>query len=491
MNTAGVQILRGVVVGLAMALIISLGSAQTARASDLEPQGHTTAQLQQALKDKGFYRGPIDGRYGSHVQQAVMAFRKEIGVSRSFSWSSSLWDELNDYVKPWTPFRFAEPDRVEVNLTRQVLYLFRNDQLQAILPVSSGNGELYTGSAGRLVRAYTPTGDFHFTRHIRGLRVSYLGELWNPWYFRGGFAIHGSGSVPAYPASHGCIRLTMWDSDWVESRFFVGMPVHVWYEPAGVGPVFEPGGSLDLGGNPPCPEGVICDTVAFQDRGSRFYMWNEIVTTPQVIPFYFGRPGDVAFSGDWDGDGIDTPGLYRRSDGYVYLRNSNTQGIADVSFFFGNPGDLPIAGDFDGDGLDTVSIYRPSEQRFYIVNSLGAEDGGLGAADYSFMFGNPGDVPFTGDFDGDGVDTIGLHRPSTGKVMFRNHNSTGIADADFLFGDPGDVLITGDWNSDGIDTVAVYRPRNGVFYVKTANSSGNANFAVDVGFLEDVIPLGR
>ena len=82
--------------------------------------------------------------------------------------------------------------------------------------------------------------------------------------------------------------------------------------------------------------------------------------------------------GDWDGDGVETPGLYRQSDGYVYLRNSNTQGIADIKFFFGNPGDVPIAGDFNGDGFDTVSIYRPSNQTFYIINKLGSNDGGLG-----------------------------------------------------------------------------------------------------------------
>ncbi len=491
MSSTGVYSMRALVVVMALVFTASDPLPESARASELEPQAQSTAQLQQALESKGFYRGPIDGRYGSHVQQAVMAFRKEIGATRSFSWSNSHWDELNNYVKPWTPYRFQEPDRVEVNLTRQVLYVFRNDQLEAVLPVASGNGELYTGSSGRLVRAYTPTGDFRFTRHITGLRVSYLGELWSPWYFRGGFAIHGSSSVPAYPASHGCIRLTMWDSAWVESRFSVGMPVHVWYEPRGVGPVFEPGGVIELGGGVPCPGGSNCDTVAFQDRFGRFYLWDQIESDPAISPFYFGKPGDVAFSGDWNGDGVDTPGLYRRSDGYVYLRNSNTEGTADVAFFFGNPGDLPIAGDFDGDGVDTVSVYRPSEQRFYVVNALGSESEGLGAADYSFMFGNPGDVPFSGDFDGNGIDTIGLHRNSTGRVMYRNENSTGVADADFIFGDPGDILIAGDWNGDGIDTIAVYRPRNGAFYVKTANASGGADFGVEVGFLQGVIPLAR
>lgn len=83
--------------------------------------------------------------------------------------------------------------------------------------------------------------------------------------------------------------------------------------------------------------------------------------------------GDFPFLGDWDCDGIETPGLYRQSDGFVYLRNSNSQGIADIRFLFGNPGDIPIAGDFDGDGCDTVSIYRPSEAWIYVINELGAK----------------------------------------------------------------------------------------------------------------------
>jgi hypothetical protein len=126
--------------------------------------------------------------------------------------------------------------------------------------------------------------------------------------------------------------------------------------------------------------------------------------------FFYGKPGDTPFMGDWDCDGVDTPGLYRRSDGYVYLRNSNTQGIADRTFFFGNPGDLPVAGDFDGDGCDTVSIYRPSEQRFYLIDRLGSGAAGLGAADRHFLFGNPGDRPLAADFDGDGIDDAAVQR---------------------------------------------------------------------------------
>ncbi len=194
-----------------------------------------------------------------------------------------------------------------------------------------------------------------------------------------------------------------------------------------------------------------------------------------VVSFYFGNPGDYPFMGDWDGDGIETPGLYRQSDGYVYLRNSNTQGAANIKFFFGNPGDVPIAGDFNGDGFDTVSIYRPPNQMFYIINKLGSNDGGLGAADFSYVFGNPGDKPFVGDFDGDGVETVGLHRESTGLVYFRNTHTQGSADAQFIYGDPGDRFVAGDWNGDGMFSPALYRPSNTTFYFRYTNTQGNAD----------------
>ncbi len=210
-------------------------------------------------------------------------------------------------------------------------------------------------------------------------------------------------------------------------------------------------------------------------------IWRLYEGGQQVTQFYFGNPGDYPFMGDWDCDGIDTPGLYRQSDGYVYLRNSNTQGEANISFFFGNPGDVPIAGDFNANGCDTVSIYRPGEARFYIINALGTNDGGLGASEFSFLFGNQGDKPFVGDFNGNGQDTIGLHRESTGLVYFRNTNTQGNADNQFIFGDPGDRLIAGDWNGNGVDSPGVFRPSNTTTYLRYENSQGNADESWNVG----------
>lgn len=122
------------------------------------------------------------------------------------------------------------------------------------------------------------------------------------------------------------------------------------------------------------------------------------------------------------------------------------------------PPTSPLAGDFDGDGCESLSLYRPSEQRFYIINALGANNGGLGPADFSFQFGNPGDKPFVGDFDGDGIDEVGLHRESTGFVYYR------------------DRFVAGDWGIvDGTDTPGLFRPGNTTFYFRHSNSQGFAD----------------
>jgi hypothetical protein len=249
-------------------------------------------------------------------------------------------------------------------------------------------------------------------------------------------------------------------------------------EPPGPPPSVQPSGSEFS------PKAIDTDTgtdrVGLVDIASA--TWHLRRANGEVQMFLYGNPGDYPFAGDWNCDGISTPGLYRQTDGFVYLRNSNSVGVADIRFFFGNPGDVPLAGDFDGDGCDTVSIYRPSTGEFFIINDLGANDGGLGAAEVSYLFGNPGDKPFVGDFNGDGVDTVGLHRESTGFVYFRNSHIQGVADAEFFFGDPGDRLVAGDWGViDDVESPAVFRPSDGTFYFRHTNTQGRADETLAFG----------
>ena len=63
--------------------------------------------------------------------------------------------------------------------------------------------------------ALTPSGKFKVTRQIDGERVGPLGALWRPKYFNAGIAIHGLNSVPPYPASHGCARVSNAAIDWI------------------------------------------------------------------------------------------------------------------------------------------------------------------------------------------------------------------------------------------------------------------------------------
>lgn len=183
-------------------------------------------RLQKGLADAGFRPGPLDGRFGRATLGAVFAFQKVHELSRERIFDTDQWDLLD--VEASLPPAEVDPVRVEVDLQRQVLFLVRDHQVQVTLPISSGNGGTFIGRAGTPVRARTPEGSFRFGRHIGGWRTSYLGDLYNPFYFYGGYAIHGSWSVPPYPASHGCVRVEIHDMNYLLSELRLGMRVYIY-----------------------------------------------------------------------------------------------------------------------------------------------------------------------------------------------------------------------------------------------------------------------
>jgi hypothetical protein len=131
-----------------------------------------------------------------------------------------------------------------------------------------------------------------------------------------------------------------------------------------------------------------------------------------------------------------------------------------------------------------VSIYRPAESRIYIINELGANDGGLGAADFSYVFGDPGDNPYVGDFDNDTIDEVGLHREATGLVYFRFSHTQGPADHQFIFGDPGDKIIAAEWarrGASGPESVGLFRPSTCTIFLRYTNTQGNADETLAYG----------
>ena len=195
---------------------------------DLAP-GSTGSQvtlLQEGLTEAGLFRGTIDGVFGRATLGGVYAFQKLYDMERSGTFRAGDWTLLDREIKG--PGPAPEPDRVEVDLSRQILYLIEAGEVTAVLPVSSANGESYRNATGRTVRATTPEGRFTFQRSRGGWWESYLGFLYRPFYFYGGYAIHGSSSVPAFPASHGCIRVHIEDMDYLASRLTLGMPIYLY-----------------------------------------------------------------------------------------------------------------------------------------------------------------------------------------------------------------------------------------------------------------------
>jgi lipoprotein-anchoring transpeptidase ErfK/SrfK len=170
--------------------------------------------------------GKVDGVFDYDLAHAVMAFQKSQGIARTARYDNATRVRLGSPVA--VRLRYPKAGRaVEIDLRKQVLYLSEAGVLKRILDVSSGNNELYE-SEGATHRATTPLGSFSITRKIDDPHhESPLGILYRPAYFYRGWAIHGSSSVPSYPASHGCIRITNPAMDRLYNLLTIGTPVTV------------------------------------------------------------------------------------------------------------------------------------------------------------------------------------------------------------------------------------------------------------------------
>ena len=150
--------------------------------------------------------GTADGVFGQGTYHAVIAFQKVQGLTRDGVVGSATWARL---AKPYVPaprYRMATAS-LEVNLARQVIYYVRGGTIQRIIDASTGSGAWYY-SQGRWARAITPTGRFRIYWRYNGWQAGPLGSMYRPNYFYAGYAVLGMTSVPAYPASHGCVRMT-------------------------------------------------------------------------------------------------------------------------------------------------------------------------------------------------------------------------------------------------------------------------------------------
>ncbi|MFE6969121.1 L,D-transpeptidase family protein [Isoptericola sp. NPDC057653] len=179
--------------------------------------GAKVTALQERLQELGYFLQDADGTYGPATQQAVWALQKAAGQYRDGVVGPKTQAALDDGVRPSA--HSSSGKAVEIDLDRQLLMTVENGKVTRIFNASSGNGDTYEAK-GRTYHASTPRGSFAVYMERNGMHESTLelGSMYRPKYFSGGYAVHGSPSIPPFPASHGCVRVSnaainwLWDS---------------------------------------------------------------------------------------------------------------------------------------------------------------------------------------------------------------------------------------------------------------------------------------
>ncbi|WP_433231401.1 L,D-transpeptidase family protein [Actinomadura formosensis] len=195
-------------------------------------KGADVEDLQRRLKELHYDPGKADGKYGPSTQMAVWAFQAVNRLKHKSTPDKSFWEALDAPKEPRPVAGKREKDRVDVDLKRQYLVLYKDGEPRLISHISPGSGEYYCAkdpgaTVPRCRYATTSTGDFRTGRRFTGWETSPLGRLYNPVYFNGGIAFHGALDVPDYPASHGCVRMPMHIAEYFPGLLGTNVPVHV------------------------------------------------------------------------------------------------------------------------------------------------------------------------------------------------------------------------------------------------------------------------
>jgi peptidoglycan hydrolase-like protein with peptidoglycan-binding domain len=173
-------------------------------------RGASVIEVERRLGSLGYALRTVDRFYGRDTLEAVLAFQKVQGLPWTGRVTPRVWRALERAGTPRP--RYARGDHVEVDKRRQLLMLVRKGRVVLVSHVS-------TGATGN-----TPVGRWRVYRKVTG----WDWVLWYPMYFLRGFAIHGYPSVPAYPASHGCVRVPMWLAPRLYQRSGYGTLVYVY-----------------------------------------------------------------------------------------------------------------------------------------------------------------------------------------------------------------------------------------------------------------------
>jgi lipoprotein-anchoring transpeptidase ErfK/SrfK len=188
--------------------------------------GPAVLSLQARLAALHYDIGAVDGSYGDDTSHAVVAFQKVNGLSPTGIADSATWSALFHPFVPKAKYDYTGTS-IEVDLTLQVVYLVRDGKIQGIFDASTGGGYEFV-SKGVTKIAITPTGTYRIYLQIDGWYESSVGWMYRSSFFLRGFALHGEVSVPPYPASHGCVRVTLSAINRLWPSLYLGMLVSIY-----------------------------------------------------------------------------------------------------------------------------------------------------------------------------------------------------------------------------------------------------------------------
>jgi len=195
--------------------------------------GDETKRIQARLLELGFWLSSVDGQYGLATTQAVMAYQKYAGLRASGTVDSETAVSL-------TRARFrasgsaTDGTLTEIDKRKQLLFLIEDGRTVWVFNTSTGSGKFYSEfnkNTGRIEEDWsiTPDGLWKIQRERHdGWWDGDLGKIYRPKYFHGGIAIHGMNSVPNYPASHGCVRLSLPAMDFIWNNGLIPKGSTVW-----------------------------------------------------------------------------------------------------------------------------------------------------------------------------------------------------------------------------------------------------------------------
>lgn len=255
-------------------------------------------------------------------------------------------------------------------------------------------------------------------------------------------------------------------------------------------------------------------------------MWTIDTLSPGVDrPIGFGLKGAIPITGDWDGDGTSEIGIFYKGEWLLDLNGNGKWDADDLWAKLGDEADLPVVGDWDGDGKDDIGIYGPEwacdlrhhrhepglpdphnqlkkrpknvppqpeeateGDRLLKLTSAGRERADL--IDHVFYFGAESDLPIAGDWNGDGITSIGIFRDGQWHFDMDGDGRWSRGDQVAEFGQDGDLPVVGDFNGDGVDEIGIYRAGKWIIDTNGNRRIDAADQVIELGTASDLPVVG-